>query len=61
VATDSIQKIRGKCHVQHLFDKHTGDDLGGVGIASGVNRVEGTEIGRYREMLELNRPLEMLA
>ena len=41
---------------QALRDENTGHDLGGFRIADGVERVERTQIGRQREVLEFETP-----
>jgi len=60
MSTNGVEQIGRERHVQHLFDENTGHDLGGFRIADGVERVERTQIGRQREVLELNGPLQML-
>ena len=58
-AADGVEDVRGQREVQHLLDRDDAEDVVGVGVGAGVDRVERRQVRRDRGVLELQRRVQV--
>jgi hypothetical protein len=58
---DSIEQVRGQGQVDHLLDENAAHHLNGLRVPLRVDRVERAQVRRKRGVLQLDRPLKVLA
>ena len=60
-AADRVEHVRDQRHVQHLLHEDAAHELRGRRVGVLADGVQRTQVGRDRRVLELERPLQMLA